>query len=57
MTTKTVKQAEVAQLKLPNRKPVDVDRHYAQGFKRACELRRIEPLQVLDIANTLDLHL
>ena len=57
MQTKTVKCATWIQLRLKQHKTVDYDRYYAQGFSKACEVRRIDALQVLDIAKTLELHL
>lgn len=33
------------------------DRAYAEGFTKACEASRQDPLEILKIAETLDLHL
>lgn len=54
---KFLKLAEISQLLTPRKSKVQIDEHYAAGFKAACEKRNIEPAQVLEVVKLLELPL
>lgn len=37
--------------------PVDTAADYAEGFRKTCEDRHVDPLQVLELARLLELNL
>lgn len=53
----TVKPETVQKFKIRNKPQVDYDKEYSVGFKEACEKRKVDPLKLLEIAKTLELHL
>jgi len=53
---KTVKQA-LKNLRLKKKAGVDTDTTYATGFVKACADHNVDPRKVLEVADTLELHL
>ena len=53
---KTLTTEKLASLKV-NKIDTDQDAEYSKGFEKTCLEQNVDPLQVLEIANTLELRL
>jgi hypothetical protein len=52
-----MKTTTVMRLRLKGAKTVDKNAEYARGFVKKCTDRDVDPAKILEIANTLELHL
>ena len=53
----TVKIATVKNLMLKKKSQIDGDNHYSDGFAKACSDHNVDPLKLIDLINTLEIHL
>jgi len=54
---KPITMQKLANLKIKKAIDIDQDVEYSKGFENKCTERNVDPLRVIEIANTLELKL
>ena len=57
MTQKPITIQKLANLTINKKVDIDQDVPYSKGFENKCAERNVDPLRVIEIANTLELRL